>query len=182
MLQRFRAHLRYNPIGYDAHGNPQFETTRSPLGELLFQLKYRGQQTAPQVAEVVAHFFADKPHLIQRVNLILPMPPSTVRSTQPVWLITQELGRRLNKAASADVVKKIRETPELKNIQDKEERQELLDGAFDVNQTLVNRKTILLLDDLYRSGATANAVTIALLKAGAARVYFLAVTRTRRKL
>jgi predicted amidophosphoribosyltransferase len=40
-------------------------------------------------------------------------------------------------------------------------------------------KGVLLVDDLYRSGATANAVTLALLSGGAARVYFLAATRTR---
>ena len=37
-------------LGYDEHGHAQYDTTRSPLGELIYQLKYRGQQTAAQVA------------------------------------------------------------------------------------------------------------------------------------
>jgi predicted amidophosphoribosyltransferase len=73
----------------------------------------------------------------------------------------------------------LRETPGLKNVHDAEQRRELLEGAFEAERTLVQGKGILLVDDLYRSGATANAVTIALLAAGAARVYFLAATRTR---
>ena len=32
-------------LGYDQNGHAQFNTTRSPLGELLYQLKYRGQHT-----------------------------------------------------------------------------------------------------------------------------------------
>jgi hypothetical protein len=41
-------------LGYDQNGNPQFNTTRSPLGELLYQLKYRGQKTADEIAAVMA--------------------------------------------------------------------------------------------------------------------------------
>jgi competence protein ComFC len=76
-------------------------------------------------------------------------------------------------------VRKTKKTPGLKNIHDAEQRRELLDGAFDVDASQVKGKGVLLIDDLYRSGATANAVTVALLAAGAARVYFLAATRTR---
>ena len=69
-----------------------------------------------------------------------------------------------------------------KDIFDAEERRELLDGAFEADQSKLGGKGVLLLDDLYRSGATANAVTLSLLGAGAARVYFLAATRTRNKI
>jgi predicted amidophosphoribosyltransferase len=40
-------------------------------------------------------------------------------------------------------------------------------------------RSFLLVDDLYRSGATAAAVTEALLKGGAKTVRFLAMTKTR---
>ncbi len=167
-------------IGYDANGHPQFDTTRSPLGELLYQLKYRGQQTASQVAQVMAEFFADKPVVLSRIDLIVPVPPSTVRDVQPVVQVAQELGKKLNRPVVPDVIRKTRETPGLKGVQDPEERRELLDGAFEVDPAQVNGKGVLLVDDLYRSGATANAVTVALLRAGSSRVYFLAATRTRR--
>jgi competence protein ComFC len=167
-------------IGYDANGNPQFDTTRSPLGELLYQLKYRGQQTASQVAEVMAESFDDKPVVLSRIDLIVPVPPSTVRAVQPVVQIARELGKKLNRPVVVDAIRKTRDTPGLKGVQDPEERRELLDGAFEVDPGQVNGKGVLLLDDLYRSGATANAVTIALMRAGTSRVYFLAATRTRR--
>src|SRR5688572_8678903 len=71
-------------LGYDANGHPQFDTTRSELGELLHQLKYRGQGAADQVAAVMADFFVDKPVALSRVDLVVPMPASTARAVQPV--------------------------------------------------------------------------------------------------
>jgi predicted amidophosphoribosyltransferase len=82
-------------LGYEQHGPPQFDTTRSPLGELLYQLKYRGQQTAEQVADVMSEFFDDKPMALSRIDMIVPMPPSTERSVQPVAQVAVALGRKL---------------------------------------------------------------------------------------
>src|SRR5438105_9065164 len=81
-------------LGYDASGHPQFETTRSPLGELLYQLKYRGQQTATQVAAVMAKFFDNKPIALGRIDLIAPVPPSIARAVQPVVQVANELGKK----------------------------------------------------------------------------------------
>lgn len=167
-------------LGYDQNGHAQFHTTRSPLGELLYQLKYRGQaQAAAQVAVVMVDFFSNKTDTLARIDVIVPMPPSTVRTVQPVVEIAKELGRMLHKPIVADAIRKTRETPGLKDVQDPEKRRELLDGAFEIERAKVNGKGVLLVDDLYRSGATANAVAVALIGAGAARVYFLAATRTR---
>jgi len=67
----------------------------------------------------------------------------------------------------------------LKNVFDYNERHELLDGAFEVNGPVVSGVRVLLVDDLYRSGATAEVVAKALVDAGASEVYFLAMTKTR---
>ena len=166
-------------LGYDERGRGQFKTTRSPLGEALYQLKYRGEKVAPQVAAAMQGFFEDKPIALSRIDAIVPMPPSTARSVQPVVEVAKALGTALGKPVVLDAVTKVRETPGLKDISDAEERRELLDGAFKVDASKVKGKGILLIDDLYRSGATANEVTVALIAAGAERVYFLAATRTR---
>ena len=166
-------------IGYDQNGHAQFNTTRSPLGELLYQLKYRGQQTAAEVAAVMAEFLANKPNALARIDIIVPIPASTARAVQPVAELAKALGKKLDKPVVVDAIQKTRETPGLKGIQDPEERRELLDGAFKAAHAQVKGSGVFLVDDLYRSGATANAVTLALIAAGASRVYFLAATRTR---
>jgi predicted amidophosphoribosyltransferase len=166
-------------LGYDENGHPRFDSTRSPLGELLYRLKYRGQNTVDQVANVMAGFFDNKPNGLSKIDLVVPVPPSTPRKVQPVVQIATAIAKNLGKAVSANAVRKTKETPGLKNIHDVEQRRELLEGAFEIDADQVKGKGILLIDDLYRSGATANAVTVALLAGGAARVYFLAATRTR---
>lgn len=167
-------------VGYDENGHGIFDTTRSPLGELIYQLKYRGQQTAGQIATTMTDFLNTTSTVLDRIDLIAAMPSSTVRVTQPVIKIVEELSKRLNRPILRAITK-IRETPQLKDVLDPEKRRELLDGAFQVAAEKVDGKGVLLIDDLYRSGATANAVTLALMQAGAARVYFLAATRTRSK-
>src|SRR5216683_2170766 len=84
-------------LGYDQNGHAQFDTKRSPLGELLYQLKYRGQHTAAEVAAVMADFFNDKPNILSRTDMIVPMPSSTIRAVQPVVELAKELGKKLNK-------------------------------------------------------------------------------------
>jgi predicted amidophosphoribosyltransferase len=98
---------------------------------------------------------------------------------QPVVEIAKAIGMRLTKPVNLTAVKKIKDTPELKNIFDYEERSKLLQGAFKIDSDAVGGKRILLIDDLYRSGATTTVVTQALLGSGAAAVYMLAITKTR---
>ena len=77
------------------------------------------------------------------------------------------------------VIGKTKNTPELKDVFDYQERLKLLDGVFHVNDEIAAGKRILLVDDLYRSGATATAVVQNLIAAGAATVFMLAMTKTR---
>ncbi len=74
---------------------------------------------------------------------------------------------------------KAKDTPELKNVFDFKERTTALQGAFKVNEKAVRSKRILLVDDLYRSGATASIVATALIAGGATTVYMLAMIKTR---
>jgi competence protein ComFC len=76
-------------------------------------------------------------------------------------------------------VAKVRDTPELKDVFDYGERIKLLESAFQTDPDAVRGRRILLIDDLYRSGATATVVAQALLSGGAATVHMLAMTKTR---
>lgn len=74
----------------------------------------------------------------------------------------------------------MREVPELKNVYDFNERDALLAGAHRIDRTQVEGRKVLLFDDLYRSGATMNAISSALYDSGAAAdVFSLTITKTR---
>lgn len=67
----------------------------------------------------------------------------------------------------------------MKDVFDYQQRLTLLEGAFQVNRDAVGGQRILLVDDLYRSGATATVVARDLLAGGAPAVYLLTMTKTR---
>lgn len=167
-------------LGPDQYGHDRYDNKRSSLGELIYQLKYKNKhEAADEIAATMADFLSDKPVATSRIDLVIPVPASTARTVQPVTTIATTLANKLSKPFSENAVRKTKKTPALKNITDLEERREALDDAFEGDRAQLNGKGILLVDDLYRSGSTANAVTLALIAAGALRVYFLAATRTR---
>lgn len=111
---------------------------------------------------------------------IVPVPPSTERAVQPVKLVSEGLAEELSVPLLAGAVSCSHEATALKNVFDYEERLRLLDGLFAVQADATRGKGILLIDDLYRSGATLNAITQALYaQGGASAVFALTLTRTR---
>jgi competence protein ComFC len=97
-----------------------------------------------------------------------------------VILIARAIGERIEIPVFEDCIRKVRETTQLKNVFDADERSRLLDGAFEVDLDFAKGKVLLLFDDLYRSGATLNTVASLLYDQGGAKdVFALTVTRTR---
>jgi predicted amidophosphoribosyltransferase len=97
----------------------------------------------------------------------------------PVMILAEAVSKQTG-IALADCVKRARDIPQLKNVTDLDERTKLLQGLHSVDKTVTQGRTILLFDDLYRSGATMNSIAAELRDNGlAADVYALTVTRTR---
>ena len=165
------------PVGYNEFGHMQFDTKRSEVGELLFKLKFRGDTS------VVPELIADAVTFLKRwcppVDIIVPVPPSGLRAVQPVILLAQGISTELG-IPLAQCVTKMRDTPQLKNIYDLDERLAVLDGVHAVDVAATRGKQVLLFDDLFRSGATMNAITMALYEQGeAVAVFALTISRTR---
>jgi competence protein ComFC len=169
--------LSSTPVGHNEFGHMQFDTKRSEVGELLYRLKYNGDKTV--VPEIVDALFEFTTSWNPGVEIIIPVPPSSQRSIQPVIVLAEAFGRRLG-IPLADCVVRTRDAPQLKNVFDLDERLRLLGGLHQIDAAVVQGKKLLLFDDLYRSGATMNAITAALYDEGrASDVFALTVTRTR---
>jgi len=166
------------PIGYNEYGHMQFDTVRPEIAELLYQLKYHGDESAAkQIIETAASFLRAQE---DKFDIIISVPPSASLRIQPVLVLANGIGASLN-VPVVQCITATRPTTQLKNVTDPEERRKLLDGLFAVDPQRTANKAILLFDDLFRSGATMNAITDVLLKVGrAARVDVLTITRTRR--
>lgn len=167
-------------LGDDEFGRPRFDTTRSAVGELLYQLKYRSDRSViPELVDTAIGFLRRwKP----AVDIVVPVPPSRKRAFQPVLALADQIAQQFGLPYVPGAVTKVREVPELKNVFDYHERLRLLAGAHGVDQSQVQGQAVLLFDDLYRSGATMNAIASALIDEGrAADVFAFAITRTRSK-
>ena len=92
-------------LGDNEYGYPKFDTTRSEIGEALYQLKYRGDwsQVAPLAAQVAERIVP----LFDKVELIIPMPASNVRQRQPVNEIAMALGHAMGVPVIDDIVVKV---------------------------------------------------------------------------
>jgi competence protein ComFC len=167
-------------IGDDEYGRPQFDTKRSEIGELLYKLKYKGDKSVlSDLVATVIQFIKSKNW---PVDLIVSVPPSRKgRQFQPVPPLAVGIGRALGVDVSIDSVVKVKNTPELKNVFDFEERMRILKDAFEIRGSVVCGRSILLFDDLYRSGATLNAISRLLQQEGKVKdIYVLTLTMTRR--
>lgn len=165
-------------LGENAAGHPQFDTTRSEIGESLYRLKYSGDKSyVKELASVAARFLREKE---VKLDVVVPLPPSKSRSAQPVTLVGRELAGQLHLDFGDGLLRKIKKTPELKSMTEIEERQKALAEAFEATSHALAGRRVLLFDDLYRSGASMAAAASTLLEEGGADyVFALALTRTR---
>jgi len=166
-------------IGDDEYGRPQFETTRSPIGELLYRFKYRADKSvAEDLCEAAADFVKARKWT---PTIVVPVPPSRPGPHfQPVPALAQGIAKLLGCVACDDCIAKVKETPELKEVYDYSQRLEYLKHAYAIKTDRTRDQTVLLVDDLYRSGATIEAVTTAFRSDGnIRRIFALTITRTR---
>ena len=166
-------------LGDNQYGNPIFNTKRSEVGQLLYDLKYRGDKRAiPKIINIVKECITG----INNFDYIISIPPSkTDRPFQPVKLICMELASEYNIPFLHDAVIKSKNTEELKNITDIDRRKEILKDALSFNTDYdLKGKNVLVIDDLYRSGSTLTAVTDLLYKKGnVSCVCAVVLTKTR---
>ena len=165
--------------GYDQYGHPRFQTTRTAMGELLYRLKY-GHDTS--VVEVIARAAS---RFVRSwgpsVDRLVAVPATRQRREQPVVLVAEALAKKLGLPFDRGCVTKGAGFPEVKDVHGRDQRTQLLAGAFEVKVHMTRDTRILLFDDLFRSGATMNAVAAALYDdGGASEVFSLALTRTGR--
>ncbi len=153
------------------------------MAEGISRFKYRGtSRLAKPLGSLLANF-ADPDFSFHRYDLIIPVPLHSSRLRQRGYnqslLLAREVGRKFSIPLDFTSLRRIRPTPPQTQLSENE-RQKNIRGAFAVQDPeILLEKSILLIDDVFTTGATVEECSKVLLGAGAKQVDVLTLARAR---
>ena len=110
----------------------------------------------------------------------VPMTPKAQarRGFNQAYLLAKELSKRMELPLLKGAVKKVKDTAQQKSLS-RTDREKNLKSCFKADRVVVKDKTLIVVDDVLTTGATADAVCGELKKRGAKRLYFATVASVR---
>lgn len=156
-----------------------FDTTYTPVGELLNKYKYRGQLRSKEdlasiAIAVIKVKFYDLP-----IDILTIPPSNTNRANyQPMDVIANDLSSNLGIEFCKTVAHK-KTGRSMKNIRMKGEKVKYLVENLYCSVNDIENKNILIIDDIFDSGATLDICTQKLKEQKCKNVYVLTFTKTR---
>jgi ComF family protein len=160
---------------------PREEAEEHPLRQVVQRFKYGrkvslGKPLGRLLARGCREFLAAR-----QIDLVVPVPLHRKRlrwrGFNQAALLARQVGRAYGIPVDVFVLERRRETAAQTQLSEQERRRNVR-GAFALNpERSVKGMHILLVDDVYTSGATANECSLTLRRAGAAQVYVLTLAR-----
>ncbi len=167
-LDKHIVHSEY--LGQDMYGHDRYDNTRSDLGELLYQYKYNGKHDNISIIGNVACEFIKEWEEACYADSVIPVPPSQERSYQP----TKELAKSIAKYFGMEYCDILIKTnsEEMKN--------KGVPPEISLKSQIDCGDCVLLVDDLYSTGATLTACVNKIKEnTNVSKVFVLTLTKTR---
>jgi competence protein ComFC len=151
-----------------------------PMREAIHRLKYsNSQDLAAPLGEMMVSYWQDV-HL--PADVIIPVPLHARRLHERGYnqaaLLARELGEGVSLPVLGNALVRVRETSPQVDLNAKE-RKENVRGAFHCSDDRLAGKSVLLVDDVYTTGATLEACSLALKQRGVRTVWALTLARAR---
>ena len=131
---------------------------------------YYGNQLACKFGEVIKNW---------GIEMIVPVPLHKTRMKKRGYnqagILAKKMAAELKLPYCEDLLIRIRKTKPMKEL-DAGERQINLKNAFIVGYNDVKLNRVLIVDDIYTTGSTIDAVAEAMIKEGVSEVYFVALS------
>lgn len=155
------------------------DTRNHPLKSVLQQYKYNRDVW---LARPLAALLVERaPFAVEAYDVLMPVPLHVQRlrwrGFNQAQFLAQPLARATGVALDSHSLQRVRPTRPQVDLDEKERRHNVA-GAFRVTRPQrIEGRSILLVDDVYTTGATVNECSRALLQAGAQRVDVLVLAR-----
>lgn len=150
---------------------------RSTIGNLVYKYKYKGEHhLAKDLVRYWVELLATHPDL-PGPHAVIPIPSSILRTFEPVMELANQLATSLDILVMIDTLGKTRNTQQQKRLITLVAKERNIAGAFQLNGD-VNGKHLLLIDDLYDSGATLCEAARTLARGQPASIVVLTLTKT----
>lgn len=158
-------------------GYPVFEYTEG-IKKALYDFKYNNQRAYAEFFADCIYWHCGKQLKALKTDGLVPVPVHArkrrSRGYNQAELLAKELSLRLQAAVYPQyLVRQVNTNPQ-KDLNDIS-RMKNLKNAFKIGQNEIKLKKILLVDDIYTSGATIESCTKVLLSAGAEEIYYTSV-------
>ncbi len=145
----------------------------------LYLFKYGGRKEyAKAYAALAKQWLGEYIRKIQPQALV-PVPLHRkryrVRGYNQSEVFAKELGRRMGIPVASKLVQRVKNTLPQKELA-LQERQNNLKKAFKISENDVKLDTIIIIDDIYTTGSTMDALSAALKESGVRSVYFLTIS------
>jgi len=154
------------------------EHVHTEVGDHVHAFKYQGEKAQVEwlLERALKMLVARSP--FKEIDAVAFVPSTDAsRPYLPVPLFAENLRQRLGVTAICQL-RKIRATRPQKEMVTMEQKRRNVAGAFAVHEPSVKGQRILLVDDIYDSGATINECARVLKAAGAQKIYALTLTKT----
>lgn len=148
------------------------------VSDSIYRFKYRGRQEyAAYYGERVARILGKK-ILELHPDALVPVPIHAARKRQRGYnqaeVLAREIGRLLRIPVETKLIKRVHKTKPMKDLS-AQERQNNLKKAFKILKNDVKLSTIVIIDDIYTTGSTVDAMTATLRMAGIKNIYYAAL-------
>lgn len=148
------------------------------ISDSIYRFKYKGRREygdyyARCMAESLGRFIAEC-----RPDALVPVPihrsKKNSRGYNQAQVIAAGLGRLLQIPVDDRLIRRVRRTKPMKDLS-AAERQNNLKKAFKICRNDVKLNTIIIVDDIYTTGSTIDAMSYELRRAGVKHIYYVAL-------
>ncbi|MCK8824168.1 ComF family protein [Fuchsiella alkaliacetigena] len=161
--------------------------TYASIGDYIYQLKYEKKQALAQPLGEILGVCAVQFYNPRDLDLIIPVPVSAKklkkRGFNQANLLAQEVAKKLDLEVNNEVLKRAVDTVSQSKLSLAERKENVKDIFYCEPKQVkeIKEQTLLLVDDIYTTGSTANECAKVLLRAGAAEVKVLTLATGRQE-